>query len=171
MMMKSDKKHIVYISAGSNIGDKMFNCRMGFEALESTGTAIIKSVSRYYKTEPVDFTAQDWFVNAAACIETQLSPVDLLYKLKSIEKAAGRRNGGVRFGPRIIDLDIILYDDDIMESEEVVVPHPRMHRRCFVLRPICDIAPDVMHPVLEKSMRTLLEQLNLDGQKIDLIDD
>ena len=158
--------HIAYISVGSNIGDKLANCRQGIEALTETGYSRVLAQSHFYATEPVDYADQDWFINAVVKLETARDPFQLLDQIESIQRAAGRKKNPVRFGPRILDLDIILYDDRIINSERLVVPHPRMHARRFVLQPICDINPDIIHPVLRKEMRFLLERLRDETQKV-----
>ena len=164
--MKDGGKHIAYISAGSNIGDKLSNCQKGFDSLGRLDSAVILKQSPFYKTEPVDYTDQDWFVNVAAKIETGLEPLDLLRELKVIEKAVGRRKNAIRFGPRVLDLDIILYDDVVMESNGLCIPHPRMHQRRFVLQPICDMDPEAVHPVFNAKMRDLLENLGKGSQEV-----
>jgi 2-amino-4-hydroxy-6-hydroxymethyldihydropteridine diphosphokinase len=169
--MGGDVKYTAYISIGSNIGDKMTNCRFGVRALNPAGGVNVTGISRFYSTEPVDFTHQDWFVNAVVRIETGLEPRALLQLLDSIEKKAGRRRQHAKkFGPRILDLDILLYDDTIIDSPELTIPHPRMHQRRFVLQPICDIDPDIIHPVYRQSMIQLLGSLKTDGQDITPID-
>ena len=99
-------------------------------------------------------------------VETSLNPFQLLDQIEFIQRAAGRIKDPIRFGPRILDLDIILFDDRIIESERLVVPHPRMHKRRFVLKPICDIDPFILHPVLKQEMHFLLEQLGDENQKV-----
>lgn len=158
--------HRVYISVGSNMGDKETNLRKGLDELNNSEKTRVIDVSRFYKTEPVDYTDQDWFVNAAACIETELDPEALLTLLKQIEKGLGRDTKTIRFGPRVIDLDILLYDDQLYESETLTIPHERMHERAFVLVPLCDIAADIIHPVKGKSMKELLGDLDDEGQDV-----
>jgi 2-amino-4-hydroxy-6-hydroxymethyldihydropteridine diphosphokinase len=158
--------HIVYISAGSNIGDRLENCRKGLLSLTETGQSRILAKSRNYTTEPVDYKDQDWFINMMAKFETAHDPFALLDRIEIIQQAAGRIKDPIRFGPRTLDLDIILYDDRIIDSERLVVPHPRMHKRRFVLKPICDIDPTIVHPVLKQEMQVLLEQLGDDNQKV-----
>jgi len=99
-------------------------------------------------------------------IETVLGPLSLLDIIKSIERDAGRIRNDVRFGPRVLDLDIILYDNLVMNNPRLVIPHPRMHKRRFVLKPICDIDPHIIHPVFHRTMRSLLESLSEKGQRI-----
>ena len=157
-------KHIAYLSVGSNLGRKLKNCRNGVAALtRCTGIRLIRQ-SPVYRTEPVDYLDQDWFVNYAVKIQTQLDPLPLLNLLKSIEQKAGRVAHTVRFGPRVLDLDIILYDDIVQSDSRLTIPHPRMHKRRFVLKPICDIDPDITHPLLRQKLLYLLENLDDAGQ-------
>jgi 2-amino-4-hydroxy-6-hydroxymethyldihydropteridine diphosphokinase len=158
--------HLSYISIGSNLGDRLRNCCEGIAALEAGGSVQVVARSPFYETEPVDFLNQAWFLNAVIKIETSRAPLDLLNQLQAIQRAAGRKQGGVRFGPRILDLDILLYDQVVMESSALTIPHPRMHKRRFVLQPICDIDPAVVHPLLHADMKTLLAKLNPEGQTL-----
>ncbi len=151
---------------GSNIGNKLENCQNGINLLTKNGTNSLKIQSRFYKTEPVDYKDQDWFINGVAKIETCLKPVDLLKTLKEIEYHLGRSKNGIRFGPRILDMDILLYDDWVINSPELTIPHPRMQNRCFVLRPLCDIDPSIVHPVLKKDMQHLLNKLDSTDQEV-----
>ncbi len=160
-------RHTAYISVGSNIGNKLLNCRKGIAALEDSGKAVVKAWSQFYKTEPVDYKDQDWFVNAAIKIETFLDPFELLNELKSIEVGAGRDSKTVKFGPRVLDMDILLYDSVVINgSSDLHIPHPRMHKRRFVLKPVCDIDPELVHPVLKKNIRSLLDNLDDEEQGI-----
>ena len=158
--------HTAYVGAGSNIGNKLLKCKNGIAALTEAKKTVLKDWSRFYKTEPVDYKDQDWFVNLVVKIETTLDPFQLLNELKSIERDTGRVYDPIRFGPRILDLDIILYDDLVKNSSGLVVPHPRMHKRRFVLKPICDIDPKIVHPVLKKDMQYLLDILDEKEQGI-----
>jgi 2-amino-4-hydroxy-6-hydroxymethyldihydropteridine diphosphokinase len=158
------ESHIAFVSVGSNIGDRKANCQSGIEALAASRAVVLKAVSKFYETEPVDYVDQDWFVNAAIRVETTLSPIQLLDTLKGIEKTAGRVDSALRFGPRVLDLDIIFFDDRVMNTDRLVIPHPRMHERRFVLEPVCDIDPSVVHPVLQRSIRTILNDLPDDGR-------
>ena len=160
------ENHTAYIGAGSNIGNKFLNCQNGIDALIKSGKTVLKDQSRFYKTEPVDYNDQDWFVNFVAKIETTLDPLQLLYKLKSIERDVGRLNDPIKFGPRILDLDIIFFDDLVTNSSGMIIPHPRMHKRRFVLRPLCDIDPKIVHPVLKKDVQNLLDMLNENEQRV-----
>lgn len=151
--------HRVYLSVGSNLGDKEANCRKALAELHKRGIATVTQESGYYRTDPMDYLDQDWFVNAVAEIETSLDPESLLEQLQSVQSDLGTTHKDVRFGPRIIDLDILLYDDEIIQTPELIVPHERMHERAFVLVPLCDIAPGVNHPVLNLTMAELLSDL------------
>ena len=157
-------EHVAYISIGSNMGDPLQNCCSGIQLLCDEGAVELMDRSPFYRTEPVDYLEQAWFLNAALCIRTTLAPHDLLTQTQAVEKAVGRKSGGVRFGPRILDLDIILYDDLILASDRLVIPHPRMDKRRFVLQPICDIDPSVRHPGLGQTVQELLNQLVVDDQ-------
>ena len=148
------------------MGDRLQNCRKGIEALTEAGNSRILAQSRVYATEPVDYEDQDWFINLMIKLETAYDPFQLLDRIDSVQRAAGRLQDPIRFGPRILDLDIILYDDLIIESERLTVPHPRMHKRRFVLKPICDIDPAIIHPVLKQEMQTLLKRLGEEEQKV-----
>ena len=160
------KIHTAYIGAGSNIGNKFVNCKNGIVALSESQNTQIKKWSKFYKTEPVGYEEQDWFINVVVKVETTLDPFHLLKTLKSIEHDVGRINDAVRFGPRILDLDILLFDDIVTNSSGLIIPHPRMHKRHFVLKPICDIDPYIIHPVFRRTMQSLLEGLDVKGQRI-----
>ncbi len=155
-----------YISIGSNMGERIENCRFGIEALLADGLSILLATSSFYRTSPMDYLDQDWFVNAVVKIETSLDPFELLDLLGKIEQSAGRVASAIRFGPRVLDLDIIFFADQIIETDQLVIPHPRMHKRRFVLRPICDIDATINHPVLGRNMRMLLDGLEDDDQKV-----
>ncbi len=155
-----------YISVGSNLGYKLENCRKAIAVLTNSRNCRLIDQSRIYQTEPVDYRDQDWFVNYVVKIKTLLDPFALLKTLKGIEREAGRKTNTVRFGPRVIDLDIILYDRMVVNTKQLEIPHPRMHKRHFVLKPICDIDPDIIHPVFQRTMQSLLDTLDVDGQRI-----
>ena len=149
----------VYISIGSNIGDRRANLTRAADALNQTESVNVTDASPFYMTEPVDYTDQDWFVNAVLKIETALLPHELLYVLKGIETKMGQHEKSVRFGPRIIDLDIVYYRDQVVKEEGLEIPHPRMHKRYFVLKPLYDIDRDILHPVFQKSPGELLREM------------
>jgi 2-amino-4-hydroxy-6-hydroxymethyldihydropteridine diphosphokinase len=158
--------HVVYLSLGSNLGDRKGNCEKALREIEGRHVGNVTALSPFYMTEPVDFTDQDWFVNAAACIETRLEPPELLKELKLIQKDLGTMEKTVRFGPRTIDLDILLFDDLVQNWDDLVIPHERMHQRAFVLVPLCDIAPHKTHPVSGKTMKELLETIDTEHQDV-----
>jgi 2-amino-4-hydroxy-6-hydroxymethyldihydropteridine diphosphokinase len=139
--------------------------------LEGGHTGLVER-SRFYRTAPVDYEDQDWFVNAVIKVATRLDPFALLGELLAIETALGRRRQSVpRFGPRTLDMDLILYDSRRIESDTLVLPHPRMHKRRFVLEPICDIEPELLHPVLGRTMRQLLADPEVSGQELTGLQD
>jgi 2-amino-4-hydroxy-6-hydroxymethyldihydropteridine diphosphokinase len=158
--------HTAFICVGSNLGSKLENCRQGVAELARGATTRLVDQSTVYQTEPVDYRDQDWFVNYVVKIETVLEPLALLDRLKSIEHDGGRIQDSVRFGPRVLDLDIIFYDEMVMDHPRLVIPHPRMHKRRFVLKPVCDIDPHIIHPVFHRTVQLLLEDLNQAGQRI-----
>ncbi len=164
--MVTDRPHTAWIAVGSNMGDSLENCRRGIAEIERSGASELTARSRFYRTEPVDYIDQDWFVNAVVRIRTALSPRELLAELNAIEAAAGRDRSGVRFGPRPLDLDIVFFDDLVMNTPGLTLPHPRMHKRRFVLQPLCDIDPAIVHPVLQQSVNDLLDRLEETGQKV-----
>jgi 2-amino-4-hydroxy-6-hydroxymethyldihydropteridine diphosphokinase len=159
--------HSVYISIGSNIGDLLGNCCRAIEALQSEPDIRVVAHSPFYRSAPVDFLEQDWFLNAAVKIQTTAQPLQLLKRMQAVQRRLGRKAGTVRFGPRIIDLDIIFYGDLVFETTELILPHPRMHKRRFVLQPIYDIDPTIVHPLLGVSVQELLNQLVIDDQEIE----
>jgi 2-amino-4-hydroxy-6-hydroxymethyldihydropteridine diphosphokinase len=145
----------VYLSLGSNIGDREGNLREALDQLEGAGVRIVR-VSPVYETEPVDFTAQRWFLNLAVEAETELFPMQLLARTQKIERALGRVCL-VPKGPRTIDIDILLYGKAVIRSEALEVPHPRMAERRFVLAPLADLSPDLRHPVTRRTVREMLD--------------
>lgn len=134
----------IYLSLGSNLGDRAVNLRAAIAALAGAGVRAVK-VSSFYETEPVDYLQQPWFLNCAVEAETALAPLDLLHALRGIEARLGSQKEFAK-GPRLLDMDILLYGDETIESPELQIPHPRMLQRNFVLAPLAEIAPTLMHP-------------------------
>jgi 2-amino-4-hydroxy-6-hydroxymethyldihydropteridine diphosphokinase len=163
--------HAVFVSVGSNLGGKLDNCLSGIAALTESGESSLAGVSRFYRTSPVDYADQDWFVNAAIEIRTTVAPLALLDKLVAIQRRMGRKADTVRFGPRVLDLDILLYDDRVIRMPRLTIPHPRMHKRAFVLQPICDINPSIIHPVLGQTVADLLSHLDDEDQRVIPLED
>jgi 2-amino-4-hydroxy-6-hydroxymethyldihydropteridine diphosphokinase len=146
----------VYISLGSNVGEREQNLRDAIERLRKLGE--VKAVSSIYETEPVEYTAQPWFLNAAVALETELMPRQLMSRLLGIEKEMGRRRT-ITKGPRVIDLDVIFFGHSVIETPEITVPHPAMHERRFVLEPMAEIAPEVRHPITKRTVREMRDAL------------
>ena len=144
----------VYIALGSNIGDREANLKEAMRLLGESGVEIIK-VSSMYETEPVDYLEQPWFFNAVLEAQTDLAPMELLATLRRIETEMGSKKL-VRKGPRLIDLDILLYGDETIHTAELEVPHPRMLQRNFVLAPLAEIAPRLRHAGWDASASELL---------------
>ncbi len=153
--------HIAYIGIGSNIGDKVNNCEKAVSEISKADRHKLLAKSSHFKTQPVGYTSQDWFVNGVIKIETDLEAPELLRALKTIESQMGRSKS-FRWGPRIIDLDILLYDDLEIRSEDLQIPHPLLQDRQFVLAPLVEIDPNLIHPVFKKTIQELLTSLKED---------
>jgi 2-amino-4-hydroxy-6-hydroxymethyldihydropteridine diphosphokinase len=145
-----------YIGIGSNLGNRHENCLHAVELLEKRGVTVQKK-SSLYETEPWGVKDQPRFINMAVQIETRLEPNELLRLLKDIEKEIGRQDS-FHWGPRIIDLDILLFNTLVLNEENLQIPHPFLHEREFVLRPLNEIAPDVIHPVFRMSIDELTQR-------------
>lgn len=152
------KTHTVFIGVGSNIGDRYTNILIAEKEINCSAVCKVVEISKIYETEPFGFPDQDKFLNCVFKIKTSLMPDQLLKFLFAIEKKLKRKRV-VRWGPRIIDLDILLYDELVISSKDLVIPHPGMHERMFVLKPLCDLAPDYIHPVLNERCYTIAEKL------------
>jgi len=147
---------VVYLGIGSNIGRREDNCLRAISLLEENGLTITKR-SAMYETEPWGVKDQPQFLNMAVEAVTHVSPRELLLLLKTIESSMGRLPGK-KWGPRVIDIDILIYDNLTINEDELTVPHPLLHERVFVLEPLAEIAPEKVHPVLRKTIRELLNQ-------------
>lgn len=156
---------IVYLSLGSNLGDREENLRRACEALERAQVRILKR-SSLYETEPREVTSQPWFLNMAVEAETRAFPIQLMTILLKIERELGRvrGQGSVRKAPRTIDLDLLLFGNTIMETPQLTLPHPRMLERRFVLEPLVEIAPALRHPAAKEPLKKYLARVA--GQKV-----
>ena len=146
--------HAVYLSLGSNVGDRDQNLKDAMAALVDAELEV-RRVSSIYETEPVDLREQPWFLNCVVEAQTELAPLDLLHALRAIEGKMGNKKL-VHKGPRLIDLDILLYANEMIDTPELQVPHPRMHLRRFVLAPLAEIAPRARHPRTGQSAAEML---------------
>ena len=154
-----------YIGVGSNLGDKLQNCCKAIDLVNNIENCTVKTQSPFYRTEPVGVASQDWYVNGVILVETGLSAQDLLRSLLSIETGMGRVRKQ-RWESRIIDLDILLYGPHVIDEKNLIIPHPRMHIRRFVIMPMVQLDPDLVHPVLGRTMSELLDDLAEEGQGI-----
>ena len=156
---------ISFIGLGSNMGEPVDRCLEGIEYLRKMkGTQVLRR-SSFYRTEPVGFLDQEWFINAVVEIRTTLSASELMLEFQAIESLMGRQKP-VKWGPRIIDLDILLYGQEVIHTDLVTVPHPEFHKRRFVLEPLYEIAPYAIHPAFGVSVAGLMERL-ADENKIE----
>ena len=161
---------LVYIGIGSNLGDRQVNCLEAVERMGKMPGCRITGRSDWYLTKPVGVEDQNWFVNGVASLTVEVSPQVLLRRVMEIEADMGRVRRE-RWGPRIIDLDILLFGREIIQEENLKVPHPLMHLRRFVLEPLVKLVPDLIHPSLGVSMMELLRKLPDDGQVVTLMKD
>lgn len=149
-------KKTVYLSLGSNVGDRQVNLKEAISKLAEYGTVV--RCSAYYETEPMEITDQPWFLNCAVEVETELMPRQFIAAVLDVERSMGRKRTRKK-GPRNIDIDVLLFGKSIVEMKGLTVPHPAMHLRRFVLEPMVEIAPEVRHPAFKRSMRELRDGL------------
>ena len=151
---------IVYLSLGSNLGDKVGNIQQASSLLTNDGNLKHIRASAFYDTEPWGEKKQDWFLNAVLEISTKLSPIDLLKHCLNIEKIMGRvRDKNKKWAERIIDIDILFYENDIINKMDLIIPHPLLHKRAFVLVPLLELIADYKHPIFNKTIEELYELL------------
>ncbi len=149
---------LVYLSLGSNLGDRAANLNAAIERLGELGQVV--AVSSFYETEPVGYAAQPWFLNCAVKLDTEKMPKQLMGRILDIEREMGRNRKQERSkGPRKIDIDILLFGNSIVNTQSLTIPHPALHERRFVLEPLAEIAPEARHPVLKRKVRELREAL------------
>ena len=159
--------HQIYIGIGSNLGKKKENFLEALTRIARIPNTKIIKESSFYESEPLG-DSKEWYINGVIEIETELKPELLLQKFKNIERAMGRKKVRKRWGARIIDLDILLFNNLVMEKRNVKIPHPEMHKRKFVLVPLSEIAPQVIHPVLGATISELLVNLK-DDKRVSLM--
>jgi 2-amino-4-hydroxy-6-hydroxymethyldihydropteridine diphosphokinase len=153
--------NLAYLSLGSNVGDREVQLRDALARMGAVGQVV--ALSSFYETEPVEFTSQPWFLNCAILLETTQSPRQLMSAILDIEQEMGRRRVQKQ-GPRSIDIDILIFvngdgEDIIVDSKELTIPHPAMRQRRFVLEPLAEIAPELLHPIFKKTMKELRDAL------------
>ncbi len=149
-------KKTVYLSLGSNVGDRQAHLQTAIEKLHQLGA--VPAVSSFYETEPVEMTQQGWFLNCVVKLETDAMPRQLLARVLEIEQSMGRKRIQPK-GPRNIDIDILLFGSSVVVAKGLTIPHPALHERRFVLEPLAEIAPEVRHPVLKRTARELRDAL------------
>ena len=151
---------LVYIALGSNLGNRENNIKKAIIALDKIIGKLIKC-SSFYETSPVGFCSNNYFINAAAIFETSLLPLELLEETEYVERILGRseKSRNKQYSDRCIDIDILFYDNLIIQTEALTIPHPEIHNKLFVLEPLNEIAPAVLHPILQKTVKQLFEDL------------
>jgi 2-amino-4-hydroxy-6-hydroxymethyldihydropteridine diphosphokinase len=160
-------KKEIYIGLGSNVGDRLANIRKAVELMKKEEIEVVNE-SSIYETEPMGYREQGWFLNSVVQGRTELSPERLWETLEKIEKSIGREKE-IKWGPRIIDLDILFYGNKILNDKQLQIPHSELHKRKFVLVPLKEIAPELVHPVLNKTISELLRDLK-DNSQVKLLE-
>ena len=155
--------HTAYIGIGSNLGNPGKNCVEAIEKIAKNEDIKIVSKSSFYQTSPIGHIKQNWFVNSVVKIDTLLNPKELLLALLNIESEMGRVRKE-KWGPRLIDLDLLFYDNLILNQEDIILPHPEIQKRKFVLVPLNEIAENLIHPISKKTIETLLQELSDDAE-------
>jgi 2-amino-4-hydroxy-6-hydroxymethyldihydropteridine diphosphokinase len=153
-------RHTVYIALGTNLGNRLDNLQAAIQSMPPE--VIVLAKSHVYETPPWGYEDQPSFLNMVIKAETELEPEQLLQYLKGLETELGREQS-FHWGPRLIDLDILFYDDLVLDSPPLIIPHPRLHERAFVLVPLMDLAPELIHPVFKKSVRELIAEVDTQG--------
>jgi 2-amino-4-hydroxy-6-hydroxymethyldihydropteridine diphosphokinase len=161
-----DMKHTAYIAIGSNLGDRVKNISEAIRLLEDHPLIQVVCLSHFYETEPLTLKGekQNWYVNCVLKIRTSLNSIRLFHNLQEIESLLGRERSH-KWAPRTIDLDLLFIDDEILRTKSLTIPHPRLHLRRFVLVPLCEIAPNFVHPIKGIPVKTLLKRLD-DNKKV-----
>jgi 2-amino-4-hydroxy-6-hydroxymethyldihydropteridine diphosphokinase len=162
------KTHHAYIGLGSNLGNRLESCRNAIEALAALPTCNVLQISSFYETTPVGLVEQPAFINGVVLLETGKDAPWLLRQMLAIENTFGRIRT-LKWGPRSIDLDLLFFDDLIIDLPDLSVPHPLLHERRFVLEPLNEIAPDLRHPCLEKTVAELLDDLEDGHQRVEVV--
>ena len=162
------KMHHAYIGLGSNLGNRLEGCRNAIEALATLPTCSVLQTSSFYETTPVGLVEQPAFINGVVLLETAKDAHWLLLQMLAIEDTFGRIRT-LKWGPRSIDLDLLFFDDLIIDMPDLSVPHPLLHERRFVLEPLNEIAPDLRHPCLEKTVAELLDDLEDGHQRVEVV--
>jgi 2-amino-4-hydroxy-6-hydroxymethyldihydropteridine diphosphokinase len=158
--------YTAYLAVGSNIGDRKANCVNGIDSLIELSESELLGISKMYETEPLYVEDQQWFINAVFAIKTKRPPLELFHIAKKVETKSGRDLSAQRYGPRVLDIDLLIVDDIIVQSPQLILPHPKLHERRFVLQPFADIAPNLNHPVLNITIQELLFNLDDKNKKV-----